>query len=118
MSDDKRPTIQRRIDRLPFDARSVEPIAALLQGELRLADFRLPNAAVHQITVPGADGRAATLLTLWPSLRRVDAIAPGLTVVFTDVVTVDLVEGVEVLFRRGNRDYLVVAIGGKVIVRA
>ena len=118
MCGDKPPTIQRRIDRLQFDARSIEPIAALLQGELRLADFRLPNAAVHQITVPGVDGRAATLLTLWPSLRRVDAIAPGLTVVFTDVVTVDLVEGVEVLFRRGNRDYLVVAIGGKVIVRA
>src|SRR6478752_6695260 len=118
MPDDKLPTIQRRIDRLQFDAQSIEPIAALLKGELRLADFRLPNAAVHQITVPGADGRAATLLTLWPSLRRVDAIAPGLTVVFTDVVTVDLVEGVEVLFRRGDRDYLVVAIGGKVIVRA
>jgi hypothetical protein len=118
MSDDKPRKIQRRIDRLQFDARSVEPIAALLQAELRLADFRLPNAAVHQVTVPGGDGRAATLLTLWPSLRRVDAIAPGLTVVFTDVVTVDLVEGVEVLFRRGNRDYLVVAIGGKVIVRA
>lgn len=110
--------IQRRIDRLPFNERAVEPIAELLKGELRLADFRLPNAAVHQITIPGEHGRAATLLTLWPSLRRVDAIAPGLTVVFTDVVTVDLVEGVEALFRRGNRDYLVVAVGGKVIVRA
>ena len=118
MSGHDAPSIQRRIDRLPFDPRAIEPIATLLNGELRLADFRLPNAAVHQITVPGQQGRAATLLTLWPSLRRVDAIAPGLTVVFTDVVTVDLVEGVEALFRRGNRDYLVVAVGGKVIVRA
>lgn len=109
---------QRRIDRLPFDARAIQPIADLLGGEARLADFRLRDADVHQIVVPAADGRVATTLTLWPSLRRVDAIAPGLTVVFTEVETVDLVEGVEALFRRANRDYLIVAIGGKVIVRA
>jgi hypothetical protein len=51
-------------------------------------------------------------------LRRVDAISPALAVIFTGVVTIDLVEGVEVLFRRENGDYLIVAIGGKVIVRA
>jgi hypothetical protein len=31
---------------------------------------------------------------------------------------VELVEGVEVLFRRSNGEYLIVPIGGKVIVRA
>jgi len=40
------------------------------------------------------------------------------TVVFTDVATVDLVEGVEVQFRRGNRDYLIITRAGKIIVRA
>jgi hypothetical protein len=68
--------------------------------------------------VPGTDGRASAMLTLWPSIRRVDAIGGGSTIVFTDVVTVDLVAGVEVQFRRGNRDYLIVAIGGRLIVRA
>ena len=109
---------QRRIDRLPFDAHAIPLIAALLGGEARLADFRLPDAEVHRIAVPATDGRAPTMLTLWPSLRRVDVIAPGITVVFTGVETVDLVGGVEALFRRNNRDYLIVAIGGKVIIRA
>jgi hypothetical protein len=109
---------KRRIVTLPFDQRAIPAIAELLGGEARLADFRLPDAAVHQILAPGKDGRPATMLTLWPSLRRVDAIAPGITVVFTAIETVDLVEGVEALFRRSNRDYLIVAVGGKVIVRA
>jgi hypothetical protein len=78
----------------------------------------LPDADVHQLLVPGATGELAVTLTIWPSLRRVDALSAALTIVFTGVATVDLVEGVEVLFRRENGDYLIVAIGGKVIVRA
>jgi len=108
---------QRRIDRLPFDTAAIPAIATLLGGEARLAAFRLPDAAVHQIVVPGAGGREATTVTLWPSLRRVDAIAAGVAVVVTDVVGVELVEGVEALFRRANGEFLIVAIGGKVIVR-
>jgi hypothetical protein len=34
------------------------------------------------------------------------------------VTSVDLVEGVEVLFRRGGGEYLIVTVAGKVIVRA
>ncbi|MCC6674370.1 MAG: hypothetical protein IT339_04175, partial [Thermomicrobiales bacterium] len=50
--------------------------------------------------------------------HRVDAISPSAAVVFTDVRTVDLVDGVEVQFRRSNREMLIVARIGKVIVRA
>ena len=96
----------------------LEPVSKLLLATHRLADFRLPDADVHQVPVSGKDGELAVTLTLWPSLRRVDARSPALTVVFTGVVSVDLVEGVEVLFRRENGDYLIVAIGGKVMVRA
>ena len=73
---------------------------------------------MHQIIVPDRAGEPVVTLTIWPSLRRVDARSPALTVVFTEVASVDLVDGVEVLFRRENGDYLIVAIGGKVIVRA
>lgn len=112
------PLKKRRIDTFPFDETVIEPVATLLHAEHRLAAFRLPDADVHQILVPGQDGDLAVTLTLWPSLRRVDALAPVLAVVFTGVATVDLVEGVEALFRRENGDYLIVAIGGKVMVRA
>jgi hypothetical protein len=58
------------------------------------------------------------MVTLWPGIRRVDVVAGPATVVFTDIAVVDLVPEVEVQFRRTNRELLIVARGGKVIVRA
>lgn len=107
-----------RIQRLRYSADAVDLIAETLGVPVQLAPFQLPGAAVYQLLVPGRSDRPAAMLTLWPSLRRVDAIGGNTAVVFTDVVTVDLVEDVEVQFRRGNRDYLIVARGGKIIVRA
>ena len=47
-----------------------------------------------------------------------DAIGATATVVFTDIETVDLVAEIEVQFRRIWREYLIIARGGKIIVRA
>lgn len=110
--------VRRRIQHVRYDEQCVPLVAELLGGVARLAVFRLPGAAVHQVTIPGEAGAAAVMLTLWPSIRRIDAIGPAATIVFTDVATVDLVEGVEVQFRRGNRDYLIITLAGKIIVRA
>ena len=107
-----------RIRRLPFDAASVELIAETLGVSVQLADFQLPGATVFQLVVPGANERPAAMITLWPSLRRVDVIGGSATVVFTTVATVDLVTDIEVQFRRATNEYLIVARGGKVIVRA
>jgi hypothetical protein len=107
-----------RIQTVPFDAAAVELIAAELGVEASPAPFRLPSSAVWQVTVPGEQGRPQVMLTLWPGIRRIDVIAGPATVVFTDIVKVDLVPDVEVQFRRANRELLIVARGGKVIVRA
>ena len=109
---------QSIISSLPFDEAAVASIAIALGCDSRLAPFQLPGSAVFQLTVPNTHGHAATMITLWPSLHRVDAISPSSAVVFTDVRTVDIVGEIEVQFRRSNRDYLIVARGGKVIVRA
>ncbi len=101
-----------------FDQRVVDDVAACLGVSASVAPFRLPSGAVFQMLVPDKENRPAVMLTLWPSIHRVDAISTAATVVFTDVQTVDLVGEIEVQFRRGNRDYLIVARGGKVIVRA
>lgn len=90
----------------------------LLGAEVVPAPFQLPGGEVHQITVQPDEGRPALMLTLWPSIRRVDAIGPGVAAVFTNVATVELVEGVEVLFRRSSKEFLIVTCAGKVIVRA
>lgn len=107
-----------RIQRIPFDQHCVDQVTDALGGEWNVAPFRLPGGAVYQITVPDKHGRPSVMLTIWPPLKRIDAIGPNATVVFTDVQTVDLVGRIEVQFRRSNRDYLIVARGGKVIVRA
>ena len=103
---------------IPFDEDALEILAETLAGELALADFRLPASRVWQLTVPGERDRPAAMLTLWPGIRRVDAVNGMATVVFSGVQTVDVVPGVEAQFRRGNREVLIVARGGKIIVRA
>ena len=103
---------------LPFDEDALKTVAETLQGELGLADFRLPASRVWQLTVPGERDRPAAMLTLWPGIKRVDAVNGMATVVFSAVETVEIVPGVEVQFRRGGREVLIVARGGKIIVRA
>jgi hypothetical protein len=110
--------VQRSIIKLPFDQRSVAEVARLLGVAATLAPFQLPGGEVHQMTIPRSEQPPAVLLTLWPTIKRVDVISASATVVFTNVATVDLVDGVEVLFRRNSREYLIVTVAGKVIVRA
>lgn len=107
-----------KIRTMPFDIQAIELIAECLDVTASLAPFRLPSSAVWQMTVPGSDGRPQAMLTLWPGIRRIDVIAGPATVVFTDIRSVDLVPDVEVQLRRANRELLIVARGGKVIVRA
>ena len=112
------PSVGIKIRRIQFDDGSAEAVAEALGGSSSLAPFRLPSGAVYQVMIPDKSGKPATMLTLWPAIRRIDAIGSGLTVVFTDIASIDLVGDIEVQFRRSNRDYLIVARGGKVIVRA
>lgn len=107
-----------RVRRLRYDAVAIDLIAETLGVPVRLAPFRLPSAAVFQLLVPGVEGRPAAMLTLWPSLGRVDAVNGTATVVFTQVQTVDLVAEIEVQFRRATSEYLIVARGGRLIVRS
>jgi hypothetical protein len=108
----------RRLRTVPFDDAMVETIAETIDAKPSLAPFQLPGAAVHQFTLDGSEGRPSAMVTLWPSLRRVDAIGRGAAVVFTRIASVQLVDGVEVLFRRETGEYLVIVKGGRIIVRS
>ena len=107
-----------RVRTIRFEQETIDLIAEAIGATISLAPFQLPGAAVHQFMISGSENRPATMMTLWPSLRRVDAISAGAAVVFTRIVSVQLVEGAEVLFRRETGEYLVVTSQGKVIVRA
>ena len=101
-----------------FNDATVDTIAEAIEARPSLAPFQLPGAAVYQFTLTGSEGRPSAMVTLWPSLRRVDAIGSGAAVVFTRIASVQLVDGVEVLFRRETGEYLVIAKGGRIIVRS
>jgi hypothetical protein len=107
-----------RLRTVPFNDAMVETIAEAIDAWPSLAPFQLPGSAVYQFTLDGSEGRPSAMVTLWPSLRRVDAIGNGAAVVFTRIASVQLVEGVEVLFRRETGEYLVIAKGGRIIVRS
>ena len=108
----------RRLRTVPFDNGMVDTIAEAIDARPSLAPFQLPGAAVYQFTLEGSEGRPSAMVTLWPSLRRVDAIGSGAAVVFTRIASVQLVDGVEVLFRRETGEYLVIAKGGRIVVRS
>ncbi len=109
---------QRRIDRLPYDDAAIPQIAALFEASTTPASFQYRGTPVLQLAVLSDRGDAPTQLTFWTALRRVDAISDQAVVVFTNVAAVELVEGVEALFRRESGEYLIVARGGKIMVRA
>jgi hypothetical protein len=96
----------------------VDTIAEAIDARPNLAPFQLPGATVYQFVVDGAEGRPSAMVTIWPSLRRVDAIGSGAAVVFTRIASVQLVDGVEILFRRETGEYLVIAKGGRIVVRS
>lgn len=118
MLDDAAAQAHGRLRTVPFRDDMIDVIAETISAEPGLAPFQLPGAYVYQFMVPGTDGRASAMVTLWPSLRRVDAISSGAAVVFTRIASVQLVDGVEVLFRRESGEFLVVAKGGKIVVRS
>lgn len=118
MLENTEPPRSSRLRTVPFQDDRVATIAETIGCEASLAPFQLPGAAVYQFTVEGEGGRPSALVTLWPSLRRVDAIGSGAAVVFTRVASVQLVDGVEMVFRRETGEYLVVAKGGRIVVRS
>ena len=107
-----------RLRSVPFRDDMVATIAETIGAEPGLAPFQLPGAKVHQFLVSGSDERPSAMITLWPSLRRVDVIGNGTAVVFTRIVSVQLVDGAEILFRREGGEFLVVAKGGRIVVRS
>jgi hypothetical protein len=108
------PTCRRVV---PFRADMIDAIADAVAAVPELAPFQLPGGSVYQLTLQDATGKPTALLTLWPTQHRVDAIAAAAAIVFTRVATVQLVDGVEIIFTRENGDYLIVSHDGRIVVR-
>ena len=117
---------------MTFDETTVEAIAGLLGVEARKAPFEVPKlppgvegqppmekAPVYQMTVPSAELGQPLLVTLWPSLARVDVRLGKSYWALREITAVELYPGVEVLFRREDPPgMLFVSVNGRVALVA
>ena len=116
-----------------FDETTVEAVAALFGVDARKAPFEVPKlpagtegqpatekaAPVYQMTVPSAEHGQPLLLTLWPSLCRVDVRLGKSYWALRGITSVELYPGVEVLFRRDDPPgMLFVSVKGRVALVA
>jgi len=102
---------------LPFTEAAVPQIAALLGVPATVEPYAVRGAPVYRLAVPNPTLRLAVALLLWPSLARVDARIGDCSVVYRAVATVELLSGVEVIFRRAaGEGYLFVSVGGRASV--
>ncbi len=117
---------------MTFDEDAVHAIAELLGAEARKAPFEVPKlppgrqaaavkpGPVFQMSVrPDQSGGEPLLLTLWPSLGRVDVRLGRSYWALREITSVEIYPGVEVLFRRDDPSaFLFVSVKGRVALVA
>ncbi|MGE0539371.1 MAG: hypothetical protein AB7R89_04260 [Dehalococcoidia bacterium] len=100
---------------LPFDEAAIAEIAALLGVAACVEPYRVRDAAVYRLVLPNASLGIEVGVIVWPSLSRVDVHLGDCSMVYKGVTEVELIPGVEVIFRRtGAAGYLFVSVGGRV----
>ena len=114
----------RRVTRLPFGPDAMPVIGAELNAVVSPAPFSVRGEAVWECRVPTRWYPGAHLhVILWPSLARVDArvVPPAgaptpIAVTAKAVHTVEVYDGVEVMFRRHGGSVLFVTRDGHAAV--
>ena len=118
---------------MTFDEDAVHAIAELLGAEARKAPFEVPKlppglegqpatdkpGPVFQMSVASQEMGGPLLLTLWPSLGRVDVRLGRSYWALRVITSVEIYPGVEVLFRRDDPSaFLFVSVKGRVALVA
>jgi hypothetical protein len=116
-----------------FDEDAVHAVAELLGAEARKAPFEVPKlppglegqpatdkpGPVFQMSVRSQEMDGPLLLTLWPSLGRVDVRLGRSYWALREITSVEIYPGVEVLFRRDDPSaFLFVSVKGRVALVA
>jgi hypothetical protein len=99
---------------LPFTEAAVSEIAALLGVAACVEPYRVRDAAVHRMALPNLSLGLEITVILWPSISRVDVRLGNCSMVYKGVTDLELIPGVEVIFRRRGEDgYLFVSVDGR-----
>ena len=99
---------------LPFTEDGVPQIAALLGVPAVAEPYTVRGAPVFRLDVPNRVLGVTVSVLLWPALARVDVRIGDCSLVYKGVASVELLPGVEVIFRRAAGDgYLFISVGGR-----
>lgn len=102
---------------LPFTDAAVLPISALLGVVAAAEPYTVRGTPVYRLDVPNVALGINVTVLLWPSLARVDVRIGDCRIVYRGVAMVELLPGVEVIFRRASGEgYLFVSVGGRASV--
>jgi hypothetical protein len=102
---------------VPFDRAAAEFIAEALGVDVERLPRSIPGREAYQIILADRQGRAQTLVTLWPWIGRVDLVSGPATITLTGVVVVRAGIGDEVVFRRRSGETIALGRDGRVIAR-
>jgi hypothetical protein len=99
---------------LPFTEAAVAEISTLLDVAVVVEPYRVRDIAVYRLALLNASLGVEVAVILWPSIGRVDVRLGDCSMVYKGVTDVELIPGVEVIFRRrGDEGYLFVSVGGR-----
>jgi hypothetical protein len=99
----------------PFHEDVIEPVAELLGASMRELDYQVKGNRVYELRLANAVLGAEVVLTVWPSLGRVDARLGDVFMSLKGTGRVTLEPGVEVVFwKEPGPGYLLVTVAGKV----
>ncbi|HEU0114060.1 MAG TPA: hypothetical protein VFQ80_05265 [Thermomicrobiales bacterium] len=107
----------RRERHAPYDRHAAPLIAEALAAELEPLPLSIPGREVFQCILAGQDGRARTLVTLWPWLGRVDLVVGAATITVTGVAMIRIEPGGNVVFCRRSGETIALGRDGRVIAR-
>jgi hypothetical protein len=96
-----------------LDDDGLTAIAAELRIRFASEPYRVGDAPVWGAEVAAGTVRPVRLV-VWPSLGRVDLRDERWTIVFKDIVQIEIYAGVEVLFRRADGAAVFVTADGQV----
>ena len=96
------------------DPGALEALAEVLQLRWEAAPYSVRGQPVYQAYLLNQEYGIQVRLVVWPSLARVDAYFGASFTNFKGVDEIVVLPGVEAIFKRGPRDYLLVTRTGQV----
>jgi hypothetical protein len=87
-------------ERLEFNEQSIPVIAQTLDVVMSEAPYSIHGATVYEASLFNQPLGRHVQVVFWPSIRRIDAYVGDCQIIFKQITEVQILPGIEVIFRR------------------